>query len=145
MQTPALIGKGLERLRPHPHRGDVIAAFVIELRMTQWGLGPRFAVVFLIALLLLTMGWLAPLEEDAPRAYHSTLLVSGLLTMALALVLFAELIGASRPPGSGGTFWVAAVEVGLAVAAARHARSAMCTLIAALAAIITVESFVAWA
>jgi hypothetical protein len=153
MQTPAVINRGLDRLRPHPHRGDVIAAgavplavaaFVIELRMTQWALGPRFAVVFLIAVLLLTMGWLAPLEESAPRAYHSTLLVSGLLPMALALVLLAELLGASRPPGSGGLFWAAAVEVILAVAAARRARSAMCTLIAALAAIICVEEFVAW-
>jgi hypothetical protein len=154
MQTPAVIDKGLDRLRPHPHRGDVIAAgavplavaaFVIELRITQWGLGPRFAIVFLIALLLVTMGWLAPLEEDAPRAYHSTLLVSGLLPMALALVLFAELLGASRPPGSGGIFWVTAVEGAIAVAAARHARSAICTLIAAIAAIVAVESFVAWA
>ena len=154
MQTPTVINTGLDRLRPHPHRGDAIAAgavplavaaFVIELRMTQWALGPRFAVVLLIASLLLTMGWLAPLEGDSPRAYHSTLLVTGLLPMALALVLLAELLGATRPPGSGGAFWTAAVESGLAAAAARHARSAVCTLIAALAAILAVEEFVVWA
>jgi hypothetical protein len=149
----ALITPVLDRLRPHPHRGDIIAAgavplalaaFVIELRMTQWALGPRFVVVFLIAALLLTMGWLAPLEGDSPRAYHSVLLIAGLLPMALALVLLAELIGADRPPGSGGESWVFAVEAGLATLLARHARSAVCTLIAALAAIVAVEEFVTW-
>ena len=149
----ALAAPVLDRLRPHPHRGDIIAAgavplalaaFVIELRMTQWALGPRFIVVFLIAALLLTMGWLAPLEADSPRAYHSVLLVAGLLPMALALLLFAELIGADRPPGSGGEFWVFAIEAGLATLLARRARSAVCTLIAALAAIVAVEEFVTW-
>ena len=144
----------IERLRPHPHRGDVIAAgavplvvaaFVIELRMTQWSLGPRFGVVLVIAALLLAMGWLAPLEGAAPRAYHSVLLVGGLLPMALALVLLAEVLGASRPPGSGGLFWAFSVEALLAAAAARHARSAICTLIAGAAAIVAVEEFVVWA
>jgi hypothetical protein len=144
----------IERVRPHPHRGDVIAAgavplavaaFVIELRMTQWALGPRFAVAFLIAALLLTMGWLAPLEGDAPRSYHSVLLVAGLLPMAVALVLLAELLGASRPPGSGGLFWVFAVEALLAAAVARHARSAACTLIASVALIVAMEAFISWA
>src|SRR5437764_14610389 len=96
LPRPAFVTSLLERLRPHPHRGDVIAAgavplvvaaFVIELRMTQWSLGPRFGVVLVIAALLLAMGWLAPLEGAAPRAYHSVLLVGGLLPMALALVL----------------------------------------------------------
>ena len=104
----------LDRLRPHPHRGDVIAAgavplslaaIVIELRMTQWALGPRFAVVALIAGLLLTMGVLAPLEGPSPRAYHSVLLVAGLLPMVVALQLLAEVLGASRPPGAGADFW----------------------------------------
>jgi hypothetical protein len=144
----------LDRVRPHPHRGDVIAAgavplavatFVIELRMTQWPLGPRFAVVALVAGLLLLMGWLAPLEGEAPRSYHSVLLVAGLLPTALALVLLAEALGASRPPGSGGLFWAFAVEALIAAAAARHARSAVCTLIAALAGILAVGELVSWA
>jgi hypothetical protein len=144
----------LERLRPHPHRGDVIAAgaaplsvaaFVIELRMTQWSLGPKFIVVALIAVLLLTMGWLAPLENGSPRSYHSILLVAGLLPMALALVLLAELLGADRPPGSGGVFWTFSLVAGLATAAARKARSAVCTLLAALASIVAAEAFVSWA
>jgi hypothetical protein len=39
---------------------------------------------------------------------------------------------------------VFAVEAGLATMLARHARSAVCTLIAALAAIVAVEEFVTW-
>jgi hypothetical protein len=146
--------RALDRLRPHPHRGDVIAAgavplalaaIVIELRMTQWSLGPRFVLVALIAGLLLTMGWLAPLEGDAPRAYHSVLLIAGLLPLALALVLLAEVLGSRRPPGSGGLFWTFTIEALVAAAAARRANSGACTLIAALAGGIAVEEFVSWA
>jgi hypothetical protein len=145
------MSRALERLRPHPHRGDVIAAgavplalaaIVIELRMRQWSLGPRFAVVALIAGLILTMAWLAQLENETPRVYHSTLLVAGLLPLALALVLLAEVLGAARPPGSGGIAWTFAVEAGIAAAAARRANSAVCTLIAAVAAGVALEAFV---
>jgi hypothetical protein len=143
----------LDRLRPHPHRGAVIAAgavplalaaIVIELRMTQWSLGLRFAVVALIAVLLLTMGVLAPLESSAPRAYHSVLLVSGLLPLVVGLQLLAEVLGASRPPGAGGDFWTFGAEAAIAAALARRLNSAVCTLIAALAGAIAVEAFVSW-
>ncbi len=143
----------LERLRPHPHRGDVIAAgavplalaaVIIELRMTQWSLGPRFAIVLLVAVLLLTMGWLAPLEYDGPRSYHTVLLVSGLLTLLPALLLLAEVLRSSRPPGSGGIAWTLALEAVVAIALARRANSGVCTLIAALAGAVALEAFVAW-
>lgn len=144
----------LDRLRPHPHRGDVIAAgavplalaaIVIELRMTQWSLGPRFGVIAVIAALLLMMGWLAPLEGDSPRVYHSVLLLCGLLPLVVALVLLAEVLGASRPPGPGGLFWVFAAEASVATASARRFNSGVCTLVAALAAAVAIEAFVLWA
>jgi hypothetical protein len=144
----------LDRLRPHPHRGDVIAAgavplalaaIVIEQRMTQWSLGPRFAVVALISVLLLTLGWLAPLESEDPRAYHTVLLLSGLLPLILALVLLAEVLGAARPPGAGGICWTFAVEAVLAGVAARRFNSGACTLLAALAGAIAVQELVVWA
>jgi hypothetical protein len=147
------VSAALARLRPHPHRGDVIAAgavplalaaVVIELRMTQWGVGARFAVVVLIAALLLTMGWLAPLEGDVPRPYHSLLLLAGLLPMIVALQLLAEVLGARRPPGAGADFWIFGLEAVLAAAAARRANSAVCTLVAALAGAVALESFVQW-
>ena len=80
-----------------------VFALVVPLRMVQWPLGARFGVVAVISLLLLAMGWLAELETDEPRAYHSVLLVSGLLTLTVALVLLAELLGATRPPGAAGS------------------------------------------
>jgi hypothetical protein len=145
------VSHALDVLRPHPHRGDIIAAgavplalaaLVIELRMTQWSLGPRFVVVALIAGLLLAMGWLAELEYEGPRAYHSILLIAGLLPLVVALVLLAEVLGARRPPGAGGIAWTFALEAAIAAAAARRANSGACTLIAALAASVAVESFV---
>jgi len=140
-------------LRPHPHRGDVVAAgavplavaaFLIDLRMTQWGVGARFVVVGLLSGLVLTMGWLAPLESDVPRAYHSVLLVAGLLAVALALGLLAELLGAARPPGAGGQTWTFGLLSLLAAGAARRANSGACTLIAALAAAIALQELVSW-
>jgi hypothetical protein len=143
----------LDRLRPHPHRGDVVAAgavplalvaVVIELRMRQWSLGARFVVIALLAGLVLAMGWLAELERDTPRPYHSVLLVAGLLPLIVALQLLAEVLGAHRPPGAGGLFWTFACEALLAGAAARRANSGVCTLIAALAAAVATEAFVSW-
>lgn len=143
----------IERLRPHPHRGDIIAAgavplslaaLLVELRMTQWALGVRFAVVALITTLLMMVGWLARLEHDAPRAYHSILLIAGLFPLAVSLLLLAELLGAARPPGSGGVAWTLGVEAGLATVAARRANSAACTLIAAVSAGAALEAFVTW-
>lgn len=149
-----VISRVVERLRPHPHRGDVIAAgavplamaaVLIDLRMRQWSLGPRFVVVVLISGLILTMGLLAPLEYSSPRSYHSVLLVAGLLPLALALVLFAEVLGAHWPPGAGGLAWSFAVEAAIAAVAARRSNSAVCTLVAAVAGAIAIEAFVAWA
>jgi hypothetical protein len=143
----------LDRMRPHPHRGDVIAAgavplavaaFVIDLRMTQWSTAARFVVVGLIAGLLLALGWLAELEGETPRPYHSVLLVAGLLPLILALTLLAELLGAQHPPGSGGEVWTFGLEAAIAWAAARRANSGVCTLIAALAVAVAVEALVRW-
>ena len=143
----------LDRLRPHPHRGDVIAAgavplalaaLTIEPRMRQWSPGARFVVVALLSGLILTMGWLAPLEDSSPRPYHSVLLIAGLVPLALALVLLAEVLGARRPPGAGGFAWTFGIESVVAAVAARRANSAACTLVAAIAGAIALEATVAW-
>lgn len=147
----------LERLRPAPYRGDITAAgaiplalsaIVIDLRMTQWSTGVRLVVVAGIAILILTMGWLTPLDGPAPAQYHSMLLVAGLLPLLLALQLLAEVLGAtSYPPpfaGAGRLAWTFAAEALAALACARRANSAACTLIAALAAAVAVEAGVRW-
>src|SRR5438067_1456844 len=123
MNRMAAISSALERLRPAPYRGDVTAAgaiplalsaIVIDLRMTQWSVGARLAVVALIALLILTMGWLTPLDGPAPTQYHSMLLIAGLLPLLLALQLLAEALGSERPPGAGGQMWTFGVEAAVA-------------------------------
>ncbi|MGZ6378853.1 MAG: hypothetical protein ACXWO2_09925 [Candidatus Limnocylindrales bacterium] len=143
----------LERLRPEPHRGPVIAAgavplalaaIVIELRMRQWSLGPKLILVALTAVLILTMGWLAPLESGVPRAYQSVLLVAGLLLLAITLELLAEVLGAHRPPGPGASTWTFATLAAVSAATARRANSGVCTLIAALAGAVALEAFVVW-
>jgi hypothetical protein len=151
--SPSATSPVFERLRPAPFRGDVIAAgavplalaaIVIELRMTQWPVGVRLAVVGLIAALILTMGWLAPLEGESPRPYHSMLLVAGLLALIVALQLLAEALGAQRPPGAGADTWTFGVGAAIAAACARRSNSAVCTLIAAFAGAVAVEAFVGW-
>ena len=124
----------LDRLRPHPHRGDVIAAgavplavaaVVIDLRMTQWAVGPRFVVIGAIAALIVTIAWLAPLEAEVPVPDHSALLVTGMLLVSIiALQLLAEALGAHHPPGAGGDFWTFVLEAALAWVMARRANSA---------------------
>lgn len=143
----------LERLRPAPYRGDItaagaiplaLAAIVIDLRMTQWSVGVRLVVVGLIAVLILTMGWLTPLDGPTPAQYHSMLLIAGLVPLLLALQLLAEALGSDRPPGAGGQTWTFGIEAVVAALAARRANSAACTLIAALAGAVAVEALVAW-
>lgn len=142
----------MNALRPHRHRGDVIAAgavplalagLVMDLRMHQWAVGLRFLVVGAIAVLLLAMAWLAELEDVAPRAYHSVLLVAGLLLAIVALELLPRVLGSSRP-GAGATFWTFGLEAAAAAGLARRCGSGVCTLIAALAGAISVEAFVSW-
>lgn len=143
----------LEHLRPHPHRGDVIAAgviplavaaLVIALRMTQWSHGARFVVTGAIAALILTMAWLAPLEGESPRPYHSMLLVSGLLTLLVALLLLARTLGAGPSVVRGAGFWTFGLEAAAAGFAGWRFNSAICTLIAALAAAASYEALINW-
>lgn len=79
-----------------------LAAVVIESRMVQWPLGVRFAVVSPITGLPLSIAWLAELEHESPRAYHSVLLVAALLPLTLivgfGLIAYAA-IDRERGPG----------------------------------------------
>jgi hypothetical protein len=145
--------RSLAQLRANPDHGDVVAAgglllalaaVAIEVRMTQWPLGPRFLIVTAISVLVLAIGLLAPLEAPTPRPYQSVLLVSGLLSLIVALQLFAEVLGAHRGPGAGGDFWTFGLEAAIAAYAALRTNSAVCTLIAALAAGVAFESLIYW-
>ena len=87
----------LDAIRPHPHRGDVIAAGAVVLTVgggaddaahgrTPGAPGAHLVVTGLACALVLAMALLAPLEGESPRAYHSVLLIAGLTLLAAALV-----------------------------------------------------------
>jgi hypothetical protein len=122
-----------------------LAAWIIELRMTQWALGPRFVVAAAIAGVLLAMGWTVPRTGPLARPHQSLLLISGLLVLIIALQLLGEILAGHHHLGAGGEFWTLAVQAGVSAAAARRANSAGCTLIAAFAAAISLLAFVGWA
>lgn len=142
----------LERLRPVAGREGPLAvgavclatfAVLVQLRMTQWSLGPRFIVVAVISGLILVVGW-PRARRAAPVRFESVLVLAGLLVLILALQLLAEVFGANRPPGSGGDFWTFGGETVVAGLAARRANSSGCTLIAGIAAAISLLALIAW-
>jgi hypothetical protein len=180
MAGPA--GRLLDVLRPHPHRGDIVAAgavvltaalLMIDVRMSAtWEDGAMLVFFALGALLVFGMGMLAPLEGDTPRAYHSILLLSGLVLCTAALLQLALVLGARNvlPPldgfvpgwsgtqvvfgsiedlprgaSAGALTWVGLLVTALAVLAAVRANSAACTLYAAVAGGATVLALVDWA
>src|SRR5436190_22062569 len=100
----------LDHVRPHPHRGDLVAAgavllttalLLIDVRFTdKWAAFPRFLVVGVGAALVFGMALLAPMEGSRPRAYHSVLLVSGLALVLAALSELADALGGDGGSGS---------------------------------------------
>lgn len=151
----ALAGRGLRALTPHPHRGDLIAAGAVPLALGvllvnvrfggRWSDGILFVLSALACALVLGMGLLAPLEGERPRSYQQVLLLAGLALGFVALLRFARVLGAGSPLGAAGSrTWIFAVVTAGAAATARFRRSAICALVAALAAIATVLSLVQW-
>jgi hypothetical protein len=152
----ALAGRGVVALTPHPHRGDLIAAgavplvlgvLLVNLRLDPtWGTGVFLVLDALACALVLGMGLLAPLEGERPRSYQQVLLLAGLLLGFVTLLRLAQVLGADRPLTSSGSLtWIFALVTLCAAWVARTRRSAICTLVAALAALVTVIAFVDWA
>jgi hypothetical protein len=149
------LAPALDRIRPHPHRGDVIAAgavvlalaiLVINVRMdAPWGTGVHLVLTALTAALVLGMAFLSPMEGPEPRAYQSVLLVTGLLLLEVALGRLGDVLGADGFLSSAGAItWTQLALAGAAAHAARERNSAVCLLIAAAAFGIAVLAFVDW-
>jgi len=145
----------IEALRPHPHRGDLIAAGVaplvlgvllLNLRLdAAWGTGIFFVLTGLACFVVLGMGVLAPMESERPRAYQQVLLLGGLLLLFVTLFRLDQIFGVRTPlGGSGSTFWIFFLVTGASVWCARERRSAICALAAALSGGVTLLAFVAW-
>jgi len=149
-------GRVLRVLRPHPHRGDVIAAgalvlgvavLMINVRMNaKWDSGVLLVIDALAAALVGGMGLLASLEGPAPRPYHSLLLLVGLALVAASLYRLAQVLGTDHPLSASGTVtWIGLVLVAAAVYSAWWANSAASSLVAGIAGTVTLLSFVKWA
>ncbi|ADB52477.1 hypothetical protein [Conexibacter woesei] len=151
----AQLRRGVELLRPHPHRGDLIAAgavpltvalLLVNLRLDDsWGTGIFLVLTALACGLVLGMGVLAPLEEERPRAYQVVLQLCGLVLLFVALLRLAKVLGSGDPLDSAGaSFWILAVVAGTAAWLARARRSSICTLVAGIAGIFATLAFVDW-
>jgi hypothetical protein len=141
-----------ELLSPPPHRGPLIAAgavllatglALLELRLE---LGDWLHVLLLgaYAALVLGLGVRAPTEGGRPPAYQSVLLVCGLLALYATLLRLAQALGAELGGGGGDLVWTGLVEAGVAGWIAAYRRSAICALIAAVAAGIAALGAIEW-
>jgi hypothetical protein len=146
----------LAALTPHPHRGPLIAAGVVPLTVgvllvnlrldARWGTGVFLVLSALACGLVLGMGVLAPSEGERPRSYQQVLLLSGLLLAFVTLLRLAQVLGAGDPLGAAGSrTWILALVTCGAIWLARVLHSAIFTLVAALAGIVTTLSLVQWA
>jgi hypothetical protein len=97
----------------------------------------HFLALAIPAELILALGLQAPNEDGRPPAYQSVLLVTGLLLVLPALLRLADVLGAEDPGDfpAGELTWTLAVLAGLALYAAIRRNSAICLLLAAIAAV----------
>jgi hypothetical protein len=146
----------LELLRPPAHRGPLIAAgtvlFTAGIALEEVRLEdplPRWVHVLILAAaaaLILGLGLQAQLEGGRPAAYQSVLLVSGLLLLEGALLEFADLLGADFSDAfPAGTFvWTSLLLCGAALYPAVRRNSAICGMVAGVAAGVAVLSAANW-
>jgi hypothetical protein len=153
--VPASVERALATVRPHPHRGDLVAAaavpltvgvLMVEVRFDGvWERGVLFVVALLACVLVLGMGMLAPLEEERPRAYQTVLLVGGLSLLAVTIARFAQVLGEDSPFSAPGTVtWMTTLFAGIAAVAAWRLRSPISALLEFVAGGITLLAFVDW-
>lgn len=130
-----------ELLRPPAHRGPLIASGavvlavgvgLIEARMAdRWGAGWHLLLTGPLAALFLWLGLQGPGEGGRPRAHETVLAVAGLLTLLVALLNLADVLGADEL-GPGTLTWVALLEGAAATGCALRRASAICAFLAAL-------------
>lgn len=135
-------------LRPHTHRGDVVAAgavvlalgaVVADLRLDEaWAGGVRLALLSgPAALIVLAMGLGSPVQER-PRPYVTLLLLVGLALTALALSDLADALGdEARLASPAATTFVSGCLAAICLVLAPVRRSATVTLVGCVAGSVT--------
>jgi len=146
----------LELLRPPAHRGPLIAAgtvvFTVGIALEEVRLEdklPRAVHVLILAAaaaLILGLGLQAQPEGGRPAAYQSVLLVCGLLLLEGGLLELADLLGADFDGDfPAGTFvWTSLLLCAAALYPAVRRNSAICALVAAIAAAVAFLSAANW-
>lgn len=140
-------------LRPHPHRGDVVAAgavlltlftVMVNLRMAgDWSKGVMLVVTAVLALLVIAMVFQPGSGDETPRPYESVLYVASFLLLLLTLVNLARVFGSH---GGSGTFvWVGLLLIAYCAWFVNERNSAVMTLLAAVTGVVVVVSFVSFA
>jgi len=146
----------LELLRPPAHRGPLIAAGAVlftagialeEVRLEEEL--PKVVHVLILALaaaLILGLGLQARLEGGRPAAYQSVLLVAGLLLLEGALLQLADLLGAEFSDAfpAGAFVWTSLLLCGAALYPAVRRNSAICGMVAGIAAGVAFLSAANW-
>lgn len=145
----------LARLRPHPHRGDVVAAGVVVLALfavvlngrfgDEWSDVVRFLVTLVLAAPVIAMAVQAEAGDAVPRPYESVLHVASFVLLLLTLGNLADLLGAGPDFGAGTVVWVGTLLALYSLWFARERNSAIMTMLAAVSAVVVVVAFVEWA
>jgi hypothetical protein len=135
----------LDLLRPPAHRGPLIAAGAVvytvgivleELRLEhQLALWLHLVITAVSAALVYGIAVQAEPEGGGPAAYQSVLLVCGLALTELALLNLGDVFTSGDGElGSGTIAWTSLLLCGAALYPAVRRNSAICTMIAAVAA-----------
>src|SRR4051794_29073905 len=137
-------------LRPHPHRGDTVAAgavmltlfvLLVTLRMAgDWSSGVRLIVSGAAAALVILMILQPGSGDDTPRPYESVLHVSSFLLLLITLGNLADVLGSHG--GSGTLVWIGLVLAAYCHFFAWQRNSAIMTLLGALSAVVVILAFV---
>ncbi len=145
----------LDLLRPPAHRGPLIAAgavvLTVGLALLELRLGdelPGLVHVLILALaaaLCLGLGLQAERDGGAPAPPQSVLLVCGVLLLWAALLRLADVLGADFGDLPAATLvWTSLIVAAAAAFAAWRCDSAICTMLAGIAAGIAVLAAANW-
>ena len=141
--------------RPPAHRGPLIASGAVlvavgvatfQFRLDEeLGRGWHTTLALATAALILWLAFQERPEGGAPPGHQSVMLVAGLLLLDLGLLRFADLLSDFEDGfPSGSIVWTSLAVGGLALYGAGRRNSAICALIAAIAAGAAVLAGVHW-
>lgn len=138
-------------LRPHPHRGDIIAAGVVVLAVftvlvnarfaEEWSDPVRLLVSLLVAAPVIAMAVQADAGDGTPRPYEAVLHVVSFVLLLLTLANLASLFDGDGP---GTVTWVGLLLIAYCGWFANRRNSAIMTLLAALTLAVVIQATIDW-